>query len=303
VKRSNRLVILVGVLLAVLAFVLVVILLNTGQEVTPPTERPVKVVIATEDIEVGDPVGPDQGEVREVPQSGVVGMPIGDPSQLTNSPALVPIPAGSQISKEMVGGLSTTPTINVEAQLQPGEKAVAFQVDRVTGLDFIIQPGDRIDIVLTQQVQVLQPTADTADLPRSQQRFETLPGLENARTVKTILQDKRVLYVSATRVRQIATGAAASPSPGQAQAQQAQQQLENVIIVFAGSDQDAEVIKFAQNDLGELGSLTAILRRVEDTAEEVRNERTTGITIDILFEEYGIPVPGIIRSLGPGGRR
>ena len=302
-KRSNRLVILVGVLLAVLAFVLVVIILNTpggGPGGTPVTT--VKVVVATADIAVGDPVGPDLGQVLEVDPAAVVGTPISDPSALTGKPALVPIPAGSQINQEAFGGgVGQSP---IESQLLAGEKAVAFQVDRVTGLDFLIQPGDHIDIVVTQQVQVLQPTLETADLPAAQQRFETIPGLENARTVKTILQDRRVLYVSATRVRAITTGAAPSPSPGTTQAQQAaQQELENVIIVFAGSDQDAEVIKFAQNNIGELGSLTAILRRTEDTDEEVREERTTGVTIDILFEEYGIPVPNIINNLGPQGGR
>ena len=55
-KRSNRLVILVGVLLAVLAFVAIVILLNNpnnggtgGTEATPTT---VDVLVATQDIAI-----------------------------------------------------------------------------------------------------------------------------------------------------------------------------------------------------------------------------------------------------------
>ena len=284
-KRSNRLVILVGVLLAVLAFVAIVILLNQrGEDPVAPEEVLEPVLVATEAIDIGEEVTPDKVEAQPVDPEAVIG------TNMTST---------SQVSAESLGGGIGTP---ISAQLKAGEKAIAFQVDRVTGLDFLIQPGDRIDIVLTEQVQVLQPTLETADLPPNQQRFETIPGLENARTVKTILQDRRVLYVSATRVRQITTGATASPSPG-TQAQAAQQQLENVIIVFAGNDQDAEVIKFAQNNIGELGSLTAILRRTEDTDEEVRQERTTGITIDILFEEYGIPVPNIINNLGPQGGR
>ena len=89
----------------------------------------------------------------------------------------------------------------IECQLKPGEKAIAFQVDRVTGLDFLLQAGDHIDVVLGTTVQVLQPTADTVDASPGEQRFEPVQGLEAAKTVKTILTDKRVLYVSATRIR------------------------------------------------------------------------------------------------------
>jgi pilus assembly protein CpaB len=298
VKRSNRLVILVGVLLAVLAFVGIVILLNQNGRSGPGNQpTTVQVMVAKEAIAIGDPVTPDSVEPIQVNPDAVVQTRIGDASLLTGRPALVPIAAGSQVTQEMVGLLGSGPP-SVSAQLAPGEKAIAFQVDRVTGLDFLIQAGDQIDIVLTEQLQVLQPTADTANLPPDEQRFEVVAGLENARTVKTILQNKRVLYVSATRVRSTAAQPSASPGQQGQQAQQAQQ-IENVIIVFAGTDQDAEVIKFAQNDLGELGALTAILRSTEDTDRE----RTTGITIDRLVEEYGIPIPGIISDLGRENRR
>jgi pilus assembly protein CpaB len=281
------------VLLAVLAFVGIVILLQGDRE-PPPEAIQVTVMVAKEDIGIGDPVTPDMVEPAQVNADAVVQTRIGDPSELTGRPAVVNIVAQSQVTREMVGLAATgIPPISLE----PGEKAIAFQVDRVTGLDFLIQVGDRIDIILAEQLQVLQPTADTANLPRDQQRFEVVAGLENARTVKTILQNKRVLYVSATRVRPVTTGTpSASPAQGQ---QAAAQQIENVIIIFAGTDQDAEAIKFAQNDLGELGALTAVLRSTEDS--EV--ERTTGITIDRLVERYGIPIPGIISDLGRNRNR
>ncbi|HET6381271.1 MAG TPA: Flp pilus assembly protein CpaB [candidate division Zixibacteria bacterium] len=292
-KRSNRLVILVGVLLAVLAFVGIVVLLNqTGgpsQEEEPTT---VTVLVATEDIAIGDPVTPEVVEEQEVDPDEVVGTRIGSTTQVSGQRALYDIPAGSQIPAEAIG-LGQTGTVCIECQLNPGEKAIAFQVDRVTGLDFLIQPGDHIDIVVSQQLQVVQPTQESLEDPTGPQRFETIPGLENARTVKTILQDKRVLYVSATRIRQ--TAVQQTPSPGQ-QGQQPQQaqQIENVIIVFAGTDQDAEVIKFAQNDVSTTGPLTAVLRSTDDTDVEV----TTGITIDLLVETYGLPIPDIIANLG-----
>ena len=68
-----------------------------------------------------------------------------------------------------------------------------------------------------------------------------------------------------------------------------------MIVVFAGTDQDAEVIKFAQNEVSEVGSLTAVLRNTQDTA----TEKTTGITIDRLVTQYGLAIPNIIKQLSP----
>jgi Flp pilus assembly protein CpaB len=293
VKRSNRLVILVGVLLAVLAFVGIVVLLNQGPTDGEPPTSNVLVLVATEDIAIGDPCTPDLAEAREVDEGAVQQTRLSDPSQLTGRPALVPIVPGEQITAEKCG-LVTGP-VTPESQLEAGEKAIAFQVDRVTGLDFLLVPGDHIDIVVAQDVTPIQQTADSVteqqDNPDAPARYEAVTGLSNARTVKTIIQDRRVLYVSQTRARPVVTGTpSASPTAGGEQ----QAQIDSVIIVFAGSDQDAELIKFAQRDLNEVGSLTAVLRRTEDTAEGVEDPATTGITLNLLVEEYGVPVPDII---------
>jgi Flp pilus assembly protein CpaB len=291
VKRSNRLVILVGVLLAVLAFVGIVILLNSSGPGGPPKVT-VTVTVAKKAIAIGDPVTPDKADTLEVDQDAVEQTRIADPSLLTGRPALVPIQAGEQITQEKAGLVSgITP---ITSQLEPGEKAIAFQVDRVTGLDFLILPGDHIDVVIAQDVTPIQQTADSVTEQQTNRkapaRYEAVTGLSNARTVKTIIQDRRVLYVSGTRVRSVQTG---TPS---ASAQQAQStvELDSVIIVFAGSDQDAELIKFAQRDFGEVGSLTAVVRRTADTEEGVEDPQTTGISLSLLIQEYGVPIPDII---------
>ena len=282
-KRSNRLVILVGVLLAVLAFVGIVVLLGQNANQQEPEKRTVTVIVAKDDIAIGDSVTPDLVEPKEVDPAAVVGTRIADPSALTGAPALFPISAGSQVSLESLGGGSGK-NVCITCQLEPGQKAIAFQVERVTGLDFLIQPGDHIDILFRGEVQVLQPTIDSDP---ANPRFEPITGLESAPTVKTLLQDKRVLYVSATKIKPIADPEA-TPVPGGAAKPEAV--IETVVIVFAGTDADAEVIKFAQNDQSVLGPLTAVLRSTEDTIIE----DTTGITFRILVERFGIPIPDII---------
>jgi len=293
VKRSNRLVILVGVLLAVLAFVGIVVLLGQNNEPTAVEAPTVKVLVATEDIDIGDPVTPGVVKVIEVDPDAVTGTRFSDPSQLTGAPALYPILTDTQVSQESVG-LGQRGNICITCQLEPGERAIAFQVDRVTGIDFLVQPGDHIDIVYRTEIQVLQPTADTVDAgPDEQQRFEPVTGLESAPTVKTLLQNKRVLYVSATRIKSL-VDASATPSPGQADTQ-TQAAIETVIIIFAGTDADAEAIKFAQTDQSIIGPLTALLRGVGDEVIE----ETTGVTLKILVETFGIPIPDIIQVVLP----
>jgi len=295
VKRSNRLVILVGVLLAVLAFVAIVILLNQREAEVAPEAVQETVLVATQDIEIGDPVTPDIVEERQVDPEAVQGTPLRSTSQVAGQPALFAIPAGSQVTGELIG-TGDQLAVNIAAQLEPGEKAVTFQVDRVTGVDFLVKPGDTIDIVLSEQITVLQETADSIanDDPEAPPRFEAVTGLDNQQTVKAILQDKRVLYVSSTR----ATAPELQDTNGDGvidenDVQPEQAVVDSVIIVFAGTNQDAEVIKFAQNDLGEVGSLTAVIRHADD--DEI--EETLGITIDQLVDVYGLRIPAIVEQL------
>lgn len=292
-KRSNRLVILVGVLLAVLAFVGIVVLLGSQNNTSPEKAVTVKVLVAKADIAIGDSVTPALVDTKEVDPAAVSGTRFADPSQLTGAPALFPILKGAQVSQESVGGGSTS-NFCITCQLKPGEKAIAFQVDRVTGLDFLVTPGDHIDIVYRQLIQVLQPTADTVNnVPPKPQRFEPVTGLESSPTVKTLLQNKRVLYVSQTRIRPLADNTA-TPSQGQTSTQ-TQSTIDTVIVIFAGTDSDAEVIKFAQADQSVIGPLTAVLRATKDEGVET----TKGVTLKILVETFGIPIPDIIQVALP----
>ncbi|MBA3688944.1 MAG: Flp pilus assembly protein CpaB [Chloroflexi bacterium] len=283
-KRSNRLVILVGVLLAVLAFVGIVILLGQGTSPQVVEKQTVDVLVATQDIAIGDSVTPDLVEVKAVDPAAVSGTRIADPSQLTGSPALFPIGKGSQVSQEAVG-IGTSGNFCITCQLKPGEKAIAFQVETVTGLDFLIQPGDHVDIVFAKSIPAVQEAIDSTD---AHPRFEPIAGLEDTVSVKTLLQDKRVLYVSATKIKPVAEPSA-TPAPDSGT--KAEAPPVTVIIIVAGTDSDAEVIKFAQSDQTTVGPLTAILRALADTVVE----DTTGITLKILIDRFGIPIPDLIQ--------
>ena len=106
-KRSNRLVIFVGVLLAILAFIGIVILLQSSSRTTQEQTSKVTVLVAKENIAIGDPVTPDIVDEKKVDPSAVTGTPFGSASQLLGRPALIPIPAGSQVYQEAIVGSAT----------------------------------------------------------------------------------------------------------------------------------------------------------------------------------------------------
>lgn len=269
-KRSNRLVILIGVLLAVLAFVGIVVVLNQQsaqqEQVGPRMET---VLVAAEDIAIGEPVTPDSVETREVEVGAVIQVPLRDPSQVQGQPALFNIPSGTQVTQAAVGlGVGAE---NLSAQLQTGEKAISFIVDRTQGLNFLVQPGDTIDVIVA--IHLSDPDA---------------AGI--IRTVKTVLQNKRVLYVSGTNVAPPPT---AEPAP-EGEAPPPVAAISSVVIVFAGTDQDAEVIRMAQRTETDRfdqhpSALSITLRTNDDDAIE----ETTGITLETLVDDYGVLVPNL----------
>jgi len=280
VKRSNRLVILVGLLLAVVAFVITVVVLNQNQTATEQVGPPkTTVLVATEDIAIGDPVTEELVETRQVELDAVIGIPLRDESQVQGQPALFAIPSGSQVTQASLGlGLGAQ---NISGQLEAGERAIAVVVDRVQGVDFLIQAGDSVDIVASINL-VSNETDDISDIIRS---------------AKTLLQNKRVLYVSDSRL-QADTTATPPPDGGAPVAAP----IENVVIIIAGTDQDAEVLRFTQRSATEIGdllhsSLSVTLRAPGDDAIE----ETTGITIEQLLADYGLQIPDLtgIQELRP----
>ena len=273
--RSNRLFIVGGVLCAVIAFVGIVVFLGSqgsGTSAGQATTR--NVLVARQDIEVGQAVTPEMVEVREVSADAAAGTPLGDPSLLGNRPAVFAVAAGQQVSEETFGRVGTA-QIDIAGQLRPGEKAISFQVDPVTGLNFLVQQGDVIDVVISVQVQVASVDEETGDSTLDE-------TIGEQRTVKTVIQARRVLYVSDT-------GTFAPESEGEEE-QQPSVPTDQMIVVIAGTDQDAEILKFAQRDMNENGGISITLRSPGDEEEE----QTTGITLDRLITDYGVPVPNVV---------
>ena len=288
-KRSNRLVIFVGVLLAILAFVGIVIVLNnsgTGggnggaAEATPTT---VAVLVAKQDIAIGDAVTPDMVEVKQVDPSAVVGTRYADPSQVGGRPAIIAVPKGAQVNGEVFGGVGIT---CISCALQAGEVAIPVQVDQITGLDYLVQPGDHVDVLVSVQLPaVMGPTGDSM------------------RSVKVILQNKRVVFVSS---RNTATLPVSTPEPGATPgaATPAPEAPTSAVVVIAGTDQDAEILRYAARDQTEFQgtSTSAVVAMTIRATGDDSTFKTTGITINQLIQEYGLLVPRQVNLASPSPR-
>ena len=83
------------------------------------------------------------------PQNEVPFDVISSASAIAGLPARQTIPAGVPITLSMFQTQGSTSNKEVLRALDPGFRAMAVQVDQVTGVGTIIQPGDRVDVVIS----------------------------------------------------------------------------------------------------------------------------------------------------------
>lgn len=266
-KRSNRLVLLIGIFLALIAFVLILLTLggNQGPGATPTAATTTTIVVASRDIKLGDTIKDQDVEQSEInitdfPPNGIKldSLVIGQISRAN-------VTKGQAVTTEVLTGASGT-IGNVT--IPPGYVAMAVQVDQVTGVGTVIKAGDYVDMVTgvtgTDKVPlVVSPTArpgaplkaNATPPPRAGFLPEVLPY--NSTTVKTLIQGVQVL---GTLLPPPPEGASnATPVPG-SEANVTTLNGQQQIVILAVLPQDAEVIKFAQID----GSISLVLRATAD---------------------------------------
>ncbi len=301
-KRSNRLVLLVGVFLAVVAFV-GILLLSNGSSSTPtvPTDGPV--VVAKADIPLSTRIRQDQVEVKTVPLTAIGAGAFTDVSQVIGKVVREPVKTGAQITSTTLTGGSQGQVVDI--QVPATKRAMAVQVDQVTGVGTVIKTGDFVDMVVgfggdKFPVITVNP----------QDNSVTVVSGINSTSVKLLLQGMQVL---GTLLPPASETAAAAPPPdtteggsgttGGAPSQPAtalngQQQ----IVILSVTPQQAEVIKFAQLD----ASVSLILRSPDDFIDPVTGEavdplpaETTGVILKTLVDAYGVLPPEVVETVTP----
>ena len=292
-KRSNRLVLLIGVFLAIVAFVGVIFLSGNngsgGPAATPPVEGPV--VVADVDIPLSTKIREDQISVQTKPLTAILPGAFTDESQVIGKVVRQAVTSGAQITGDTLGQTAGGQIINIDTPL--GLRSIAVEVDQVTGVGTVIKTGDYVDMVVgfasdKFPVVTQNPVDDS---------FQVVQGL-NGTSVKLLLQGMQVLGTLLPAPETAADPNASAPQePGTALNDQRE------IVILAVTPQQVEVIKFAQLD----GSISLVLRSPDDFIDPTTGEvipvvvpsTTTGVILKTLVETYGVLPPELVETVAP----
>ena len=298
-KRSNRLVLLIGIFLAIVAFVLVVLTMNQGGggggEPVAPTTTPV--VIAAKDIPLGAKILADSLTTKEVAIADKPADSYADVSFVIGQTAREAVTKDQLITSTTLGlnGGSGITQLDCPTTLV----CMAVQVDQVSGVGTLTKTGDHVDMIvgLTADkfpVVTLNPDDDS---------ITVVAGL-NSTSVKALLQGLQVVgtLLPPPPADTGTTDPNASPGTG---SQETNLNGQQQIVILAVTTQQAEVIKYAQLD----GSISLVLRSAEDVRDPLTGEplppetiipvTTTGIILKTLVDDYGVLVPELVEAILP----
>lgn len=301
-KRSNRLIMLIGVFLAALAFVFVIILLQnpggggggTAGSTAAPTKLPT--VVAAVDIPLGVAVTADMLTTKTLATDARLAGTFQDASQVTGQVARANIKAGQQITAALFTDTGASSRVDCPA----GFTCIAVQVDQVSGVGTLIKTGDYVDVV----AQVSPTFPENYFVTRT----STTPTTGDAAakydptSVKMLLQGLQVVATLLPPPPAAQTGTA-SPAPA-ASAGTTALNGQQEIVILAVTQQQAEVVKFAQID----GAITLTLRSPADFVDPTTHKpvvpptvKTTGLILKTMIDDWGVlpPLPIVIPAPSP----
>jgi pilus assembly protein CpaB len=287
-KRTNRLILLIGVLLAVVAFVGIIVVFNSqssgGTATTAPTTKPV--VVATRDIALGETVTKDVVGTKNIAIDQVTPDEFQDTGLVIGQVARQNITNGQIVVQAMFSG---TGAPMIGSDLPAGMRAMPVRVDAITGVGTLILPGDRVDVVMTVKIKLsfLQAGPDPSSPPQP----AAIPELEGDSS-KVILQNVEVRAILGASGGVATTGASVVDLATNQQ-----------IVILGLTTQQAEVLEFVGQDAlvksgqGALSNITLVLRSpLDKSAPDVK---TTGIVLKTLITDYGVLPPAILEASLP----
>lgn len=292
-KRSNRLVLLVGVFLAIVAFVGILLLVGGGGSKEPTVATTGPVVIAKVEIPLSGQIQSTDVEVQTKDLTAILPGAFTDVSQVLGQVVRQKVAAGAQITADTLTGGQAGQVLNIDCPA--GLRCMSVQVDQTTGVGTIIKTGDFVDMVigLTGSDKFPVITVNPAD-----DSVTVVNGL-NSTSVKLVLQGLQVMGTLLpptpdTTGQQENNGG----TPNNGTALNGQQE----IVILAVDAQQAEVIKFAQID----ATISLVLRSPEDFIDPVTKQpikplpnETTGIILKSLVDSYGILPPEVVETVTP----
>jgi Flp pilus assembly protein CpaB len=320
VKRSNRLLILLGLIVAISGAVAAAVVANgsggggTGTpngpgvttSPTPTPEPTVQVVVAKQDIHAGDTITAAMVTLKPMTLSErdalgggtfasvdqVVGRIAG--SDISNGKAIVDNQDFVTNGGASIEGADLAPSI------ARGMDAVSMEVDQVTGVGTLLVPGDHVDIVLSVYVDQLAITGVKAGTTT----VLNIPGSPQV-TTKMVIRNRRVL---ATLLAPAGADAQATPATSEApsvtpspSAPLVQFNQRHMLVIVEVMPEEAEMINWAQRAEQQTPrnyiDLSLALRSRADDAAQASHTDTGGITYYQLVQNYGVLPPNPLAEI------
>lgn len=271
-KRSNRVLLLLGVGLAVVAFLGVLAVGSMGRAPAEPQVETVTVVVAAQDLPLGTQLTPEMLATEERPVAQAADT-YSTPAELSGSVVRRGVGAGHVLRLNDFD--TDTAQVDIAGSLAAGRRGIAVSLDQVDGIGYLVQPGDFIDVVLTMAddsnpIAVTNPRYPTeGDSP-----LVSLDEWTNNTSVKVLVQNVQVLAVIDPTAED-ATNVVSSPNDA----------LPMMVAVLAVTPQQAEAVRFAQIT----GDVSLIMRAPGDSAAS--DVATTGVTLQELVSRWGVLPP------------
>lgn len=300
-RRSSRPILLVGIFLAVGAFILIVFL-NAGPGPTAtPTPAVAHIVVAAVDIPQGTTITDSMLSTKDVPLVEAPGDSLALKESVIGKVARQSVAAGAYIPNAAISGQpGTTAAVDIPKELKAGERAVALQIaDPNNGVGFLVQSGDRVDVIVgLENIPIgflfnLDPGNKTpADVPgggvigpAGGTGFQLIPADKiNSTSAKLLIQNVRVVYAQAQPVA-VAQGAQGTPPPGSQGLSPGPQ-----LVILAVNAQQAEVVRYVL--LQGPNAIFLALRSPVDA--EASPDTTTGMVLRTLLDDYGVLPPRLV---------
>jgi len=322
-KRSNRVMLLLGIVLACAAFggVLLFGRPAPAAEAAPVT---VTVVTAAEDLPLGTAITTAQLATVQKPVADALDT-YRDPVQLDGQVVRRLVRQGEALTSRDFQTLGDAAGADVVRALTAGQRAIAVRVDSLSGVGTLIQAGDFVDVIAavadgsakfpvvletellagpedtdettetdetgeagdideTGEVDVNEETEQDEAAEAAEEPFKKIDDVINNTSVKMLVQNVQVLGV-------LESGPAAG-TPAEADPEAAPQPT-GMIVILSVTAQEAELVRFAQLD----GDLSLVLRSPADAA--ATPETTTGVTLRELVDNHGVLPPRAIISRFP----
>lgn len=279
-RRTSRLVLLLGIFLAALTFI-VVLLLRPG---TGPTQGPgasptlavnLPTVVAAVDIPLGTVVTADMVREQTLPVTNRDRNVLGAVSQAIGKTTRAALVTGAQVHSTDFQNRAVPLTV------PPGRRAFPIAVNQLTGVGNLLDVGDNLDLVISLRgdaFPVVQVLADGS--------VTVVSGI-NPLSVKlpVLLQDVQII-ASIDPPPPPAPAAQQGQPPPSAAPQVALDQQK--LLILAVTPAQAEILLYARTT----GTLDALLRSPADAGQTVE---TTGIILKTLVDEYGVLPPEIVQ--------